>query len=298
MGINTEMYRILSYLQSHKLLTGKKSVVELGAQVISAHKNSLETVQKKLGMSDVKPPTTAIELYRQFGLIDFCCVDAGGSLAENKVIADLNRPLQAQWKGFRTFDVVTNLGTSEHCFDQVSVFRNIHDMCAEGGLMIHQLCTQGLVNHGYYNYHPRFVYEMAQANGYEIVKIWFTVDFMSQLIEYNLDDFYLHDDRDLMIYTVLRKRYDRPFRLPFDSIFDEENQLEDYKQSQSIKDKEFDAYIKATWLNATAPDAFRRMPPRRLFKKIIRDTKRNAYFIKTQMIIAIKKHFLGQKINQ
>ncbi len=297
MGINTEMYKLLSYLQSHQQLDGKKSVMELGAQVISAHRDSLRTVQQHLGKAHLSPPSVAIELYQQFGLADYCCVDAGGSATTNKIIADLNKPLQNQWKDFRTFDVVTNIGTSEHCFDQVSVFRNIHDLTAVGGLMIHQLCTQGLVNHGYYNYHPRFIYEMAQANAYEIVKMWFTVDFTSDLIEYSLDDFYLHDDRDVMIYVVLKKKHDRSFRLPFDSLFDNENQIEDYKEGQGIKDKEFDAYIKSTWSNATAADAFRRKPSSRLLKKAVRDTKRKSYEFKTGLVRFIKKYVLQKNLN-
>lgn len=298
MGINTEMISVMSLLEKEGHLNGKKSVVELGAQVISAHPDSLLAAEKILeGKNRGPAPTNAAELYARYGLKHYLCIDAGGSDTEHKLIADLNRPIKEQKPDIQTFDIVTNLGTSEHCFDQVGVFRNVHDLCEVNGLIIHNLCSQGLVNHGYYNYHPRFAFEMAQANQYQILKMWFTVDFTSELIEYTKDNFELYDDRDIMIYVILKKTRNAPFRLPFDSMFEKDNQLQEYKLPDAVGDKEFGSYIKSTWLNATASNSFRRRPGVRVMRRGQLAGRKAVYFsqdIATRVLRRIKRAIKGQ----
>lgn len=41
------------------------------------------------------------------------------------------------------FDVITNYGTIEHINDQYHAFKNVHDMCKSGGIMIHNFPPQG-----------------------------------------------------------------------------------------------------------------------------------------------------------
>ncbi len=290
MGINTEMLAVLSFLEKQGHLKNKKTVVELGAQVISAHPDSILAAERIIeGKNRGPAPKTAAELYSRYGIHHYSCIDAGGSHTQGKIIADLNKSVRQQKPDLKPFDIVTNIGTSEHCFDQVGVFRNIHEICEVDGLIIHQLCSQGLVNHGYFNYHPRFVYEMAQANSYQILKMWFTVDFTSQLIEYTKENFEIYDDRDIMLYVVLKKTRNASFRLPFDSIFEEENQLQEYKLPDAVDDKEFAAYIKSTWLNATSPNSFRRSPSLRIMKRTRRLIKNGMLLIKSPVFRVLRK---------
>lgn len=83
---------------------------------------------------------------------------------------DLNHPLPFDEK----FDVVTNIGTGEHVFNQYQVFKTIHDHCRPSGLMIHALPNQGCYDHGFYNYHPTFVYDLCEANSYQILALILT----------------------------------------------------------------------------------------------------------------------------
>jgi SAM-dependent methyltransferase len=83
---------------------------------------------------------------------------------------DLNLPLPFS----EQFDVVTNLGTAEHVFNQYQVFKSAHDKTKPGGIMIHALPNQGCYDHGFYNYHPTFVFDLSQANGYRIVTLLYT----------------------------------------------------------------------------------------------------------------------------
>lgn len=261
MGINTEMVFLMSSLERQGYLQDKRRVVELGAQVVSAHPESMLAAERKsLGEARGEAPQSAAEFYRRYGLQEYVSLDAGGVEVPGKVIADLNRPLPETLFLGGSFHVVTNLGTSEHCFNQAQFFATAHDLCARDGLMIHVLCTQGLVNHGYFNYHPRFVWELALANTYDLLDLSFTVDFTPRLLPYALESFRAYDSRDLMLYAVLRKRYDAPFAAPFDGLFAAENQVAGYRQRELVAPREFDAYIKTTWENATAPDAWQRGP--------------------------------------
>ncbi len=87
-------------------------------------------------------------------------------------ILDLNwEELPRRYK--RKFDLVLNCGTSEHIFNQVNVFRAMHDATAVSGYVFHHVPTTGRIDHGYFCYHPRFFRELGEANSYELVDIWY-----------------------------------------------------------------------------------------------------------------------------
>ncbi len=78
---------------------------------------------------------------------------------------DLNGPINLG----RQFGIVMNLGTLEHVFDVARALRTIHDHTAPGGLMIHGLPLTGWIDHGFYNFHSTFYYDLARANDYKVV---------------------------------------------------------------------------------------------------------------------------------
>ena len=69
------------------------------------------------------------------------------------------------------FDLVLNLGTTEHVFGQQNAFRVMHDAVRPGGHFFHQLPATGFFNHGYFTYHPRMFGDLAAANGYTVVDL-------------------------------------------------------------------------------------------------------------------------------
>ena len=77
---------------------------------------------------------------------------------------DLNHPLKLS----EQFDLVTNIGTSEHVFNQLMFFENMHNVTKPSGSMVHSLPNQGCYDHGFYNYHPTFIFDLALANQYTI----------------------------------------------------------------------------------------------------------------------------------
>jgi len=75
---------------------------------------------------------------------------------------DLNEPVSLTGQ----YDIVCNFGTAEHIFNVYQVFRTIHERTKPGGLMMHGLPFQGWVDHGFYNFQPTFVFDLAEANNY------------------------------------------------------------------------------------------------------------------------------------
>ena len=67
------------------------------------------------------------------------------------------------------FDLVTNLGTSEHLLNQMLCMRTIHDLAKPGGLIYHDLPLAGYHTHGYFKYNPVFFQDIAASNNYQVV---------------------------------------------------------------------------------------------------------------------------------
>jgi SAM-dependent methyltransferase len=92
-------------------------------------------------------------------------IDMNGTPAALKL--DLNRPLPP----LGHFDLVINHGTAEHVFNIAQVFASMHAACAVGGLMVHESPFTGWLDHGFYCLQPTLFYDIAAANGYEIVSV-------------------------------------------------------------------------------------------------------------------------------
>lgn len=251
MGINAEMVRLVAGLRSRGVLSGD-SVIEIGAQDVCAARPAIASILEEYGFkasADGHWPTSAADLYACLGFSRYLSVDANPGPASRML--DLNQDFHGDYGFLETFDLVTNLGTSEHCFNQLSVFKNLHDLCKVGGLMIHALTAQGNVNHGFYNYHPRFVADLAAANSYDCIRLAFTVDYKPQLFDYTLEEFRKWDSHDLLMYAILRRTREAPFCTPFDGMFAASNKLSGY--SPSAVDPlvtEFAPYLKTgSWHN-------------------------------------------------
>lgn len=139
---------------------------------------------------------------------------------------DLNHPLPFDDK----FDVVTNIGTGEHVFNQYQVFKTIHDHCRPSGLMILGLPNQGCYDHGFYNYHPTFVHDLCEANSYQILALILTdgTQTPKKLIQLNsrVDYVQLAINGKLSSYSGLHailRQADNPgeFRIPQQGYYDD-----------------------------------------------------------------------------
>jgi hypothetical protein len=78
------------------------------------------------------------------------------------------------------FDIITNAGTTEHVSNQFECFKNIHNLCKEGGIFLHLVPPTNydeirrskgryVGRHGYYNYDFEFFTQLASLCSYDIL---------------------------------------------------------------------------------------------------------------------------------
>jgi hypothetical protein len=154
----------------------------------------------------------------------YMAVDLHGTPAAYKY--DLNEPLPI----IDRFDLVTNLGTTEHVFNQFQAFKSIHEMTKPSGIMIHSLPNQGCFDHGFYNYHPTFFYDLCEANKYEL-PIMLYVDAAAtpnRTVQLHSREDYvrLAIAKDLGPYSGLfavakKPAFDVPFKVPRQGYYDD-----------------------------------------------------------------------------
>jgi SAM-dependent methyltransferase len=153
----------------------------------------------------------------------YAAVDLHGT--SHALAYDLNEPLPMD----EQFDIVTNFGTTEHVFNQYQAFKSIHERVKPGGYMMHSLPNQGCFDHGFFNYHPTFFYDLAQANGYTVIVLAYvdgttTPNHIVQLGS-QTDYVRLAVDRKLSAYSGLfcvfqAQREPQPFKPPRQGYYD------------------------------------------------------------------------------
>jgi hypothetical protein len=110
------------------------------------------------------------ELFEKAGL-EYAAIDIADGY--RTTILDLNHsPAPCSFLG--KFDLVLNFGTTEHLLNQYNAFKVMHDSAKVGGFIVNALPCLGYSNHGYFTYTPRFFFDLAGYNEYEIVSTWFT----------------------------------------------------------------------------------------------------------------------------
>src|SRR5262249_19794625 len=67
------------------------------------------------------------------------------------------------------FDLVTNLGTTEHVIDQYRSMKTVHALAKPGGIIYHDVPLAGYHHHGYFSYNPLFFQQLAAVNEYTIL---------------------------------------------------------------------------------------------------------------------------------
>jgi hypothetical protein len=127
-------------------------------------------------LDSAAPPARLIWTWLGF---EYAAIDIDGG--PGSIPLDLNFD-DVPEKFKKHFQLVTNLGTTEHVANQLQAFKIIHDLTANGGVMIHHLPAQGFMNHGLVNYNLKFFWMLARSNGYK----WIYSDFMAADKRYSL----------------------------------------------------------------------------------------------------------------
>ena len=113
-------------------------------------------------------------------------ISKGGFLGELLVLAGFDYLSLDIFEGYQTvlfdlnvhapgprlagsFDLVMNLGTTEHVFHQHRAFQTLHELLKPVGVLYCDLPMGGYLRHGFFHYDPLFFETLAKANNYEVV---------------------------------------------------------------------------------------------------------------------------------
>lgn len=169
MGLQRDVAAVIAGLPLPKYF----SVCELGDQ----------------GLSWEAKGTKAKDWYVERGCGRYVSIDGNG---EGTLTADLNLPVKLE-----PFDLVTDLGTGEHIFDQAQVWRTIHALTKPGGYIAFDRPAQGHEKHCFYLTNECVFRDVAEANDYVITWLDRTTRTRGQLIR-----------------GIFQKTTNAPFRVP------------------------------------------------------------------------------------
>ncbi len=185
MSFNALAAETITLLLPH--LPSDPSVVELGFQSFKVSAGTLKKIMERAPKSRQKRDADALRaimeksdddreadtenFYRGLGFGSYTAIDIHSKFGCK--LMDLNRDLMLEY-GYRdTFDLVTNNGTGEHCFNQHLIFKNVHHLTKPGGIMLHVMPFLNWLNHGFFSFHPVLYADLAAANHYEIKMLAF-----------------------------------------------------------------------------------------------------------------------------
>lgn len=84
-------------------------------------------------------------------------------------ILDLNKPVPDHMRG--RYDLVSDSGTMEHCFDVKEVLFNTVRLLKPGGHVCIHTPMSGHVDHGFYSFSPSLFFDFYGANGFDEMKL-------------------------------------------------------------------------------------------------------------------------------
>jgi hypothetical protein len=249
MAIGSSTLEILARLRLAGLVRCNAPVIEIGAQQLSgtfldapervrrlgmlfgvARPLSLPAVPRQRivgpgGVPDLLDPAApAARLFWEWLGFDYASIDINGS--PDSIPLDLNFdsvPAEALGK----YPLVTNCGTTEHVANQLNAFKIIHDLTTPGGVMVHELPTQGSFNHGLINYNFKFFWKLARSNEYKFLYARYdegeAYEFPENILEFiaSVDGLidpatFAHTVADCGMAVVLQKTLAIPFVPPLD----------------------------------------------------------------------------------
>lgn len=205
---------------------------------VEAPKRAVEFGNQRYTAQRVKEASSTKDFYNQLGF-EYNAIDV--NTERDSIVMDLNYNLFGKYGYNETFDLVTNIGTSEHIFNQDAVFQNAHNLCKVGGLMYHQLPFTPWINHGLFNYNPIFFSALSYANGYE-TEMFILCDREGSVIPEMKDEDLFREKRpevlekalkdfgkNTFINVVYRKVTDAAFQMPFQGKYLKDIETDDLK---------------------------------------------------------------------
>jgi len=164
------------------------------------------------GLRGVKEPMyDSLAVLERMG-VDSVVVDAA-KLRGMERIVDLNHPLPADLA--RSFDLVVDTGTCEHCFNVAQAFANACAALAAGGILVHA-APLTRVNHGFWSFNPTIYPDFFEDNGFDLhVLTGVTGDLRQGFRPFAVDPFNRFEPPPgAALYVVAQRREIRPLKWP------------------------------------------------------------------------------------
>jgi hypothetical protein len=247
LGIGHDFIDLLSWLRQSGYLEKHANVMEIGAQQLANSFLAASAEAGRLGpMFDIdrplvlpapqpthtlsggqehlQPTAPLARIFWHWLEFAHAAIDIDGS--SGSIPLDLNYDdVPPEEKG--KYDLVTNLGTTEHVANQLNAFEVIHDLTKLGGVMVHELPAQGMFNHGLVNYNPKFFWMLARSNRYKWLHTNFSIgaphkfpddiiDEVSRFVPQFSDRVSSYRAADCGITVVIQKIVDMDFVAPLD----------------------------------------------------------------------------------
>lgn len=111
----------------------------------------------------VPPLYETLSVFSALG-IDATVIDIAQARGMERIV-DLNEPLPDDL--CRSFDLVIDTGTLEHCFNVGVAFRNACEALRQDGLLVHG-SPLNHVNHGFWNFNPTIYPDYFGDNGFDL----------------------------------------------------------------------------------------------------------------------------------
>lgn len=185
MAITGLEYIVFSSLRAHNLLPARPKVLELGesnwygdvpmeqferdlAQLVLDLTVRDELITRLHDIARANRPNRLYDIARIFwrAFVDpasYSAIDPATPGSQYRF--DLNQPVPLN----EQFDLIVNIGTAEHVFNVYQFYKTAHERTRDGGMMIHSAPFTGWADHGFYTFQPTFFFDLARANGYQIV---------------------------------------------------------------------------------------------------------------------------------
>lgn len=218
-------------------LSGRgQSVLEFGAQTLI---NPREIYQLFLAQGREIEDRASFDvpaMYKALGYDSYSCIDIDGS--PNSLHFDLNFPLPSEFRA--QYDLVTDFGTTEHCFHISNGFVLAHECTKPGGHILLALPCGGYFDHGFYAIRPQLVFDIVMANNYSLIFSKIVNMENRTKMSYSFDNYLATAHHRSIFLACVRKNRSEGFVIPIDGTYakdiGQQENLSEYSNCESINE--------------------------------------------------------------
>ena len=183
MAISSSTIRLLE--RESKRSRFKGSLLQLGRQEIWSSKMAMLSIASKeqydlVAVENQHPLKKSrfvncmcmddVQFFKMLGFSSVHSLDVNDFEGAD-VLYDMNIPIPFESIHFKKYDVIYDGGTLEHVFHVPNFLKNVFDLLAVNGRVIHYSPVD-MFNHGFYNFSPCLFEDFYRANGFEINTCW------------------------------------------------------------------------------------------------------------------------------